>query len=1306
MSQKLSTITPTYHSFAKDQLLTHSDLNEVIDYFEDQDRLSRICLSGVGLICGFKPYLIKNGTILEITQGSGITTDGDLLHFLFDNNGSNGVINEANKIPGKKVIDSIQLSKFRVFDDSDAKYPPFLPAALNGAQIELLELVPSTLSGSAIDASLFGDRTILIYLDCYSKEAGACTAISCDSQGIEQVRVVRVLLVNDEDVPYILENDYLFNNHQRTQEYLDLVDVAVPRVILNLDNTETVTDLSDAYIETLSNMGSDIYDSLELILKKVEGAPTSLIDSIKQALSSVDTTRFQYLYDFAKDMVDSYNELKELFIQEYPICCPDIYPFPKHLLVGKLWEKNLKTGEFTPPAAEDNIHRHDFYKSPILMQGSNAHQQLISILKRMELMANQFTTSTFTSSVSKGSNPIKITPSKLYTELGERSIPFYYDPMYDSNSESELVRLWDFNRSTLRRYNRILGYHQSAVSTIPFVANPLGYNTDAYNFYRIEGHQGRLYSDALDTINTLKDAYSLAFDVKALGINVDTTQTIDLTEYACDFRDLQGLLDSFIDHQNCVFCFATKLLSGFSTTTEGTNYNTATLMGRSRVFVYDFSVNYSTTLTAVRDDVTTSGTSSSAAPSSSTYTSSEKSSSYNLTQDSSTTASTSTSGDSSRSATSGTTDTTAAKTASSAAANYYAVDTASTASACPCPESSVGFNAQLSVEAAANEMIAALADVDLEADLNLVDVNNTVIKCLYNNKSALGYILLDAFKRYAGTNSTTTYNYVKGQLDELTSTGTAANWDADVKQAALYLPAQIVCSAYAASLLLPTELGNLTSQTVSNYSTEISRICTYSRQLKAAIYKIARNDIQPFSNDLFSLLDILVGSLTNMCCAGEYINSLYKQLDARKTEILGRIQLSKFIGQHPGLEHRAGVEPGGTFVLVYAFNQSGSGVVQNNVVIADFALPYLCCSDCAPINFIVPRQYASILFSQNAVCIDPNSAEPIVVQMTVAPEGATVEPREYVSGLYINSDSIAIVPSEFDLSLLSQPIKFKVDGQLVDASIVVSQPKEVSITLSPNVPEGTETDVTTFTFNASQGYVSGDTVSWDFGDGTPEKTGYSVTHTFALPVVDDTAKVTMRITPANGLCPSTASHTISFRPITVKLVQTSFCENAPNYPFTIIPAGANANITGPGVTDDKKYFSPQLAGVGTHHLALDGVEFVSVDVKAAPTANIIATQDNVNKLLILKADVKNNDKMLWTFHDPDTGVERTSPQKSEAQEISVKFGEIGNPGTRVLIKLTAFAVPNSTCKDNAVKTLLFRVPTESTSTPVENNPTA
>ena len=54
MQALLQKITPDYRAFVDDQVLTAGQLNEFLDFFQDQDRLSRVCLSGVGIVCGFE----------------------------------------------------------------------------------------------------------------------------------------------------------------------------------------------------------------------------------------------------------------------------------------------------------------------------------------------------------------------------------------------------------------------------------------------------------------------------------------------------------------------------------------------------------------------------------------------------------------------------------------------------------------------------------------------------------------------------------------------------------------------------------------------------------------------------------------------------------------------------------------------------------------------------------------------------------------------------------------------------------------------------------------------------------------------------------------------------------------------------------------------------------------------------------------------------------------------------------------------------------------------------------------------------
>ena len=109
MEAKLKKITTQYHTFEDNQVLTKDQLNEFINYFEDQDRMSRVFLSGVGIVCGFELKINNEKTTITISQGAGVTTDGDLL--------------KLQKNAAKSVSKTIDFNKvdykfFKDFDDN------------------------------------------------------------------------------------------------------------------------------------------------------------------------------------------------------------------------------------------------------------------------------------------------------------------------------------------------------------------------------------------------------------------------------------------------------------------------------------------------------------------------------------------------------------------------------------------------------------------------------------------------------------------------------------------------------------------------------------------------------------------------------------------------------------------------------------------------------------------------------------------------------------------------------------------------------------------------------------------------------------------------------------------------------------------------------------------------------------------------------------------------------------------------------------------------------------------------------------
>ncbi len=63
---------------------------------------------------------------------------------------------------------------------------------------------------------------------------------------------------------------------------------------------------------------------------------------------------------------------------------------------------------------------------------------------------------------------------------------------------------------------------------------------------------------------------------------------------------------------------------------------------------------------------------------------------------------------------------------------------------------------------------------------------------------------------------------------------------------------------------------------------------------------------------------------------------------------LSKAYFNEYVENHSGLEHFHGVEKGGTFVMVYEMNG------RETNIIADFSLPYICCTPKVKINLSLP----------------------------------------------------------------------------------------------------------------------------------------------------------------------------------------------------------------------------------------------------------------------------------------------------------------------------------------------------------------
>lgn len=1077
METKLTEITQSYHSFVPDQILTAEQLNEFINYFDDQDRLSRIFLSGVGLVCGFNVSYGSNPANpatygkITITQGAGITTDGDLL-------------NLEVPIPDTTLenidIPSVSYANYRVFSDDKAVYKPFFWKVNENeseVQLNLLELVPEGEEGGQPILSLQdpSDMVVLLYLENYIEDPDACEGMNCEDQGEKNVRKVRVLLVSQTDADYILSCDPMFNSHYLIETYLDLEEVAVQRVPVTAANSATFTALRSSYGEAIQaeNTINRLKSGFNTMLKKLfMSAEATAIEAKLTALFGMNATMptlyFQYRYDLLRDIADAYNELKELFLCAVGECCPDIHSFPKHLMLGKLM-----------PTADDRFlksYRHGFYKSPILRSEEACYDRFRHYVERTIAMLNAFIADTIPA------DNIRITPSSYRSRLENKAIPYYY------NLQQPLLNGWNFDKYRVNKQRRNLSFRRSLLDPSPAIQFPLKYNLEPHNFLRIEGHQGLPFQFAMERINTLRDQYGLSFDLKALRININATDTINIDDYQCEFEDLNLMLSAWTQEHECLLGKVSYYFSAFST----------------KVFGHNLHLE-----------------------------------------------------------------------------NFYH----------PVEKPAPGAKGVL---------------------------YNAVLAEAHNKQGALGKILVDKFVSFKGYSGKDIVTQVNLAIDKLKFSAT----EIALIDATLRLPGEILSYAYVLLDKRPVELRQLTPAVIDRIAAAAESVCSSARQ------GIAKYQEANLTYRTRMMLTTLSTDLTALCCSAEKLQLIYDEIEKRKQEILLGLQLSKFREHHPGMEHLGGVEPGGTFILVYI--GSGGSSVPAKTVVADFSLPYLCCSDCKPVNFIMTRPPAALRLSSDTFCIGQSTSP---IELSISPEGGLVKFSPNVPGMTVNGNQLLIDPVQIPDNLLGKVIHFTVNDQVTDATLTLFKTPTVTI-VAPADP--IESNIVQFIAQFEQGTnTAGLQFLWEFGDGTTS-TEQNPSHEYTLSGNNDQFTVTLTVTPRDGACPVRKQRTILFAVTNVMLEKTTFCSNdSEKFPFTIIPEGALVNLSGPGVqfVDEAYVFSPSQAGAGLITINCNGVAKLQLTVNPAPQANI--TWEAIDGNLVLTSNMQFEEAFQWSFTDAD-----------------------------------------------------------------------
>lgn len=518
--------------FVPDQVLTSENLNQLFNYLDEEGRMTRTNLIGIGIVCGMevKNDSDANGQYIAITKGTGVTSAGYLV-----------------TTPENGAADTTE-TKYHKFKNYDAVkcryYDPFVKVSDKTQKFPLWELkeTSETTGTSPLNTIPGGlsDKVVMLFVELLETNNKNCDPNSCDDKGINADVTFRPLLVRKTDAANLINTG---GSGVTGISFNGLKDLVMPR--WDVLNTHPVTsdDIIKAYRKILTpafiQNTEDVLTSAHTMFKPLVAHeyPNNPFSQLAEkfaflgnpALTTGQTVHIQYYYDFFSDLAQAYEEFCKTGKELMSVCCPDETLFPRHLLLGE-----------AIPLADNgpSSFRHYFIYSP-LFECRNLIFALRTLFRRMHLMLSGFETPTsVVAGTASNDTNIRITPSQLgYVPLSVKAIPYYYK--INKTSPSSLHKFWSVEKKLRNKTDQTLSYNADIYGTDMFVLKPLLFDPEPNNFLRVEGVVGKNITGVLSTVQKLIDENRLPVQVIALKTGTPVVEGFDPKSMGCNTQDLE-----------------------------------------------------------------------------------------------------------------------------------------------------------------------------------------------------------------------------------------------------------------------------------------------------------------------------------------------------------------------------------------------------------------------------------------------------------------------------------------------------------------------------------------------------------------------------------------------------------------------------------------------------------------------------------------------------------------------------------------------------------------------------------------------
>lgn len=551
-----------YPVFEADQVLTNQHLNDMFNYLEQHDRLTRIKLIGSGIVCGLDVSFQGNDSIY-ISKGCGLTSQGYLITFC-DTKFTHFINYTTRNFPDNLLF-------IKQCENDVANPKPFYKDAfkdgifqlLTSAQFEDLnaddkQIAIELASNSKVDLKKY---VVVLFLETEEENLKNCDTNDCNDKGSRMDFEMKALLVEKTIIDELKRQQEIPVPVGKPTVTPDLHHVELKRYNVPVQDLKSADEVlqafaslvDDAKLKSIAEVLNYCFIHYYYLLENETINPfENVFERFKQLRDEIlknNPILIQYFYDFIDDVLKAYYEFKRKVFEVSTLCCGNEMKFPLHLMLGEATEN-------TAVQVRSN-YREYFVYSLLFNDQKDKSAEVRLLFARIRIL---ITNVDFNSITNLDNRIVKITPSRYgYVDLSDQCIPFHYNVTDKGN---ELYRYWSYEKTRRGNYRFNLGYNAFQYCTADNAVHPLLYDIERFDFFRVEGHIGKNITQAISLVKTLQQQNNLPFDIAALSADY-IGALVRGEEPQCIIQDLESdyrmVIAEFICKVHDAFCFTARL---------------------------------------------------------------------------------------------------------------------------------------------------------------------------------------------------------------------------------------------------------------------------------------------------------------------------------------------------------------------------------------------------------------------------------------------------------------------------------------------------------------------------------------------------------------------------------------------------------------------------------------------------------------------------------------------------------------------------------------------------------------------------